>query len=401
MPTREDLVAAMAAAAAAAAADDAEHLAALEAEELQEASNSRRLGLKKAGELVRKTNAAIRDVAMMAGVKWSAPWEARPQQVEDPDAWTASRFVGGLQGDDGRSVIDIVASALLLHMQGDGLSIDADDAADELRYLRAIGESRRQHTDPAQFEEAIRKRIERSIGTLASLIAKGLTELVNVSIESDPGQAKFCTSPDAFINPKWDGGGGGGGDAVSGGLETKIGEPSSNVREAVEEEHTNSDDSHVTFDSPRYKISSSAAIEWSFVADEPPPKGGWPAEMTMMAPKLKRKQLSISGRGGLLFRVTELNARLASERLVPISLIEAMCGRLFTGPMHVKYHGVLRGSGLAYHACMGNRCVHCAPRLTLATALHSLRSLHSLLCPTLPPPQCTSLFLAFTRSALH
>lgn len=73
----------------------------------------------------------------------------------------------------------------------------------------------------------------------------------------------------------------------------------------------------------------------------------------------------------MLSRVTELNARLEKERLTPIQLTEALCARMWTGPMYVKYQAILRGSGSEYQACLGNgytTTLHCINSAVVKTS---------------------------------
>lgn len=134
MPTREELTAAMLAAATAAdeVSDDDD-------EQMNMAS---KLSLSRAGAMIKRTNTAVRDVALVVGAVWAAPWDARPTIPEKPDVWTASRFVGSLKDDDGLSVHDLIANALL--DDPSAADEDKDDTADQLRYLRELGASRRQ-----------------------------------------------------------------------------------------------------------------------------------------------------------------------------------------------------------------------------------------------------------------
>ena len=44
-----------------------------------------------------------------------------------------------------------------------------------------------------------------------------------------------------------------------------MGPPSAQLHEAMQREHCNMADSHVTFTSPNYGVSTASAIEWAFV----------------------------------------------------------------------------------------------------------------------------------------
>jgi hypothetical protein len=163
---------------------------------------------------------------------------------------------------------------------------------------------------------------------------------------------------------------------VQGGLEGLIGAPSPQSEAAVEEEHTRGADAHNRFFTPNYRINTTPLIEWSFVArpERPPPDeagGAWPDEKTTLAPKLRRKPMSLHGRDGLVARLTALNERLEKERLTPIQLVEALAARMWTGPMYIKYEAVLRGSGAEFQMCQGNGYVttlHCINSTVVKTS---------------------------------
>lgn len=102
----------------------------------------------------------------------------------------------------------------------------------------------------------------RSTDALVASIIKGLIELckssdsraVAASFDSDAQpQSKFCSGTEAFVSSAVE-------DEiclsghVQSGLEGLIGVPSPRVREAVEEEHTERDDSHLRFETPNYKV---------------------------------------------------------------------------------------------------------------------------------------------------
>ena len=206
MPTREELQAAMEAAAAAGAAKNDEK--GEDAVEAEEGSKASRLSLSKAGSMIRRTNTAVRDVALLAGAHWAAPWDTRPSLPDRPDKWTACRFLSSLRDSDELGLLDHFAAALLDDPDVDDK--DEDDTAEQLHYCRNLGLSRRQYEDPeAEFAQALRRRLVRALDPVAQIVAKGLTELaasadgrVAAAVLSSEAQnqAKFTSGGEAFVS---------------------------------------------------------------------------------------------------------------------------------------------------------------------------------------------------------
>jgi hypothetical protein len=125
-----------------------------------------------------------------------------------------------------------------------------------------------------------------------------------------------------------------------GGLEGQVGAPAPKVFEGMQTEHTQRADSDVEFTTPNYGITTTSKQEWQFVVELPTQK--WPAEAADKVSRDDRRRKPLP-----LF---ELEAELSKknvdlEKLQQPALIreELIGGRLYTGPLFVKYNGVLRG----------------------------------------------------------
>jgi hypothetical protein len=143
-----------------------------------------------------------------------------------------------------------------------------------------------------------------------------------------------------------------------GGLEGIVGAPSPKVEAAMAAEHTEREDSQEEFNTPNYDVTTTSAVEWRFVAEpDSAPSGGWPVEGRLEAAHDEERR---TGRRNTLLRsgaekrrpmaLADLqsladarNARLTALHEPPITIAEALGARLYTGPLFVKYNGVLRG----------------------------------------------------------
>ena len=146
-------------------------------------------------------------------------------------------------------------------------------------------------------------------------------------------------------------------DAFYGGLDAKIGPPDPNIAVAISNEHVASADSHDAFTASNYLIATTPATEFAYVlAPDGRAADEWPREdpTKLPATHLRRRPLALEA---LARRVAEQNARLASLDEPKLLLEEAHAARLYTGPMFVKYNGMLRGFGPVLDGCKGNRYV--------------------------------------------
>eukprot|EP00966_Prymnesium_polylepis_P124768 2885656-Prymnesium_polylepis.1 len=117
-----------------------------------------------------------------------------------------------------------------------------------------------------------------------------------------------------------------------------------------------------------YEVTTSSAIEYAFVATpDSPTESGWPAEE-----KIRRAQaMEAGGRRASLDQLVKSGAKMrepmplatlesfmASKNVQleklgepPLMLAEAIAARLYTGPLFVKYNGVLRGLDSTVPSC--------------------------------------------------
>lgn len=127
------------------------------------------------------------------------------------------------------------------------------------------------------------------------------------------------------------------------GLKGRIGSPDPNVFEAVQREHCSQPDSKVEFTTGNYSVTTTSEIEWKFVT-EPDASIQWPVEERLKslpnAAMLMRKPMAAES---LQASMQQLNAKLEAMRADKLAWHDVVGARLFTGPMHVKYNGVLRG----------------------------------------------------------
>jgi hypothetical protein len=175
-----------------------------------------------------------------------------------------------------------------------------------------------------------------------------------------------------------------------GGLEALLGAPNPLVHVGMLREHTNSADSGLPFVSSNYMIETTSSLEWWFVDD---PEGGLaPDPQSGVRPVdacLTRLEISgypIEGAGTLsagarprealpLDSFAEAlharNAQLEQLGQTVLEREELIGSRLYTGPLFVKYNGVLRGKQHAFARaryellCAGN---------SYATTLHVINS---------------------------
>lgn len=130
-----------------------------------------------------------------------------------------------------------------------------------------------------------------------------------------------------------------------GGLEKKVGPPNADVMAEMADEHTKKVDSNVEFTTGNYGLKTTSAKEWRFVREPFSTEGDnhWPTE----DPRLLMEKHA-SPRKPMAIKELELRLDLASRMLrktgeKQLILEEGVAARLYTGPLFVKYNGVLRG----------------------------------------------------------
>jgi hypothetical protein len=107
-------------------------------------------------------------------------------------------------------------------------------------------------------------------------------------------------------------------DAYFGGLECIVGPPRADVAEAMEYEHTNELDSDRTFRPPNFNIITTSRKEWT----------------KLKKPKAMEKYFDI---------MQEKNKLLEKDGHQPLTEVEIIALRSYTGPMYRKYNAVTRG----------------------------------------------------------
>ena len=89
----------------------------------------------------------------------------------------------------------------------------------------------------------------------------------------------------------------------------------------------------------------------------------WPRETRGLTGDAKPRELIPLRQ--LHTRLAERNRALEAQGEPPLTLPEALGGRMYTGPLFVKYNAILRGFGAALEQCKGN---------TYTTSLHAINS---------------------------
>ena len=114
------------------------------------------------------------------------------------------------------------------------------------------------------------------------------------------------------------------------------------LMEAMADEHCDAADSDTIFEATNHAIKTTSRIEWAFVTDAngglvelaleqwPPHRWAWEREARSLAEFASTWQ--------------EINEKLTALGEQPLSDVEFVALRLYTGPMFVKYNGVMRGT---------------------------------------------------------
>eukprot|EP00962_Isochrysis_galbana_P010777 scaffold2996_cov132-Isochrysis_galbana.AAC.1 len=130
-------------------------------------------------------------------------------------------------------------------------------------------------------------------------------------------------------------------DTFFGGLEGLVGAPAPKVREAMQDEHTNRVDSDTPFVTGNYGIDTTSKQEWCFVVMLWPKETLWPKEADgKIENDRRRKPIPLSEFKDELKNKNKQLKRLNQPEMTEEELIG---GRLYTGPVFVKYNSVLRG----------------------------------------------------------
>ena len=125
-------------------------------------------------------------------------------------------------------------------------------------------------------------------------------------------------------------------DAFDGGLDAFLGPPNPNLRDTVQREHCNEEDSQLEFRAPNYRTTTRPDIEFWFVANpsvESMSKchiSSWPRESYL--PK-NAKARTATHLEDFDVEMDEVNSKLRDQNVDPLQLVELLCARLYTGPM--------------------------------------------------------------------
>jgi len=241
----------------------------------------------------------------------------------DPDAtsqgeWTARAWVSSI------GVASPIVDALL-----DG------STADCFQSMRAI--AKRMDSAEAVAEHLLKGQ---AVAKLSAVLYPALAELSSANAAPDGDlQSKFASAIEMSYS---------GLDTFYGGLEGRIGEPQAAVMETMRAEHQKRTESTVAFTTGNYGVTTTSSAEWLFVLE--PTDGGlrragreaWAseAEEKLSDRSLCRKPEALEA---LLERCATKNELLAQQGEPEVIKEEVVAARLYTGPMFVKYNGVLRG----------------------------------------------------------
>ena len=246
----------------------------------------------------------------------------KPNLSKQNGSWTAEGWLASIN-------LECAISGCLLGVDGDG-------AEDELAACRSLGLA-------LDSEAALAARL-RAAG-LESKVARILyPELSALSGggASAPGgadlQAKFAGAVELSYASITD---------FHKGLEGRIGAPHPSVAEAMRAEHTQAADSREPFTTPNYGVHTTSEEEWLFVLEAAEGltrlgRDAYAEESESMLPDRERcrrpKPLA-----EVLVEMGAFNARLLALGEPELIRQEVIAARLYTGPLFVKYNGVLRG----------------------------------------------------------
>jgi ankyrin repeat protein len=242
----------------------------------------------------------------------TAPAKAEPPHLvpEGEHGWTPRSWIGSLD------LANPVVAALAVAVPAGTSPIDA---------FRSNG-----------FTQARLERLLDSarLGGLTPIVWDAVQQL-RLAATADELQSKFLQDGAGLLSY-------GNLRAFFGGLEGVIGPPSPKVREAMRAEHVHCGDSSVPFTTGNYGIHTTSTIEWTFVS-APETRSGdehWPRETKLPGDARPREPRTLSELDRSLLEPNVTLQRLGEP---PVSLDEAVAARLYTGPLFVKYNGVLRG----------------------------------------------------------
>ena len=273
------------------------------------------------------------------------------------EKWSACKWLDNIRGSDEKGITGLLAKQLI------GASTEPDG---ELKALQELASS-----DDVAAE--MRIRLKSALENIVEVLEPAIRRLLvgELGVTPEEMQDKFLQDGAGILSF-------GGLDTFFGGLERKIGAPDPKVGKAMKMEHTDCDDSEAEYTTPNFVVTTTSSKEYLFVTKPTQaPSGGWPVEakpVLAIAPaaavrvdcaqqlepwrvrargRWRRLQIGTSERQKrrrrvmpleeLQAAVDQMNTRLSQQGEPSLILEEAIAGRLYTGPMFVKYNAVLRG----------------------------------------------------------
>lgn len=274
--------------------------------------------------------------AILAGADAKAEAEGVVDETEG-DTWSMSSWAEGL------GVHRAVARALRRPL---GHNLLGRDGSAQLSFVRAL-------SSRAEVAALLAgPHGEELLSEIVDVLWAGVEKLQSGEADATPSVAdKFLQSAEGMLNY-------GDLNTFFSGLEGKIGPPNPKVREAMEAEHSQRADSRLEFTTGNYEVTTTSAIEWLFVA-KPDERAQWPVEAQLLAALEEAAQGMAAGRprsktaeamlranakprspmplAKLQDLVNARNAKLAALGEPSLTLDEGLGGRLYTGPMFIKY----------------------------------------------------------------
>jgi hypothetical protein len=207
------------------------------------------------------------------------------------------------------------------------------DAADGLRGLRELSlddettlARKAAAAVSAALPQLLRDSLARLRVTAEALAQHEMSENCKF-LDDGPALAQFATLGDFYRGP-----------------EAILGAPNPRVYEGIEHEHCKRSNANHLFLSPNYNVHTTPKLEWEFVVN---PKDGIEYPHTPQDRRLWKGSCNWKGdRGRDVVPIKKLLERPAvAVQVTRAGLLEeeAVCLRLYTGPMFVLYNAALRG----------------------------------------------------------
>ena len=244
--------------------------------------------------------------------------EKPPEEATKVAPWQCIKWLGEIQG-----LLGCLSDALCL----DGIenTLLEEDAA--LAHVRAL-EAKEQLTERLRQNGALEKLTE-AIWPKVEILKAGpatASELAQQWKEEGAGDLLFGGLP-AFFS----------------GLEPRIGSPDPKVFKDMCADHCQKPDSQVEFTTGNYNVVTTSEVEWKFVV-EPETPLKWPIEERLMGDESQKGHMrKLLPTEILMKRMEGQNIKLAALGADELTWNEVVGARLYTGPLFVKYNGVLRG----------------------------------------------------------